>query len=72
MNSHGATSQKTAFFNLRIVSKTILMSIVLYWNETWSLILIEKCGPRVLSRIFGPKSDERCQNSEENCIRGAS
>jgi hypothetical protein len=32
--------------------------VVLYWSETWSLILSEEHTLRVLRRIFGPKRDE--------------
>jgi hypothetical protein len=41
--------------------KTIILPVVLYGCETWSLILKKKVRVfenRVLRRIFGPKSDE--------------
>jgi hypothetical protein len=38
--------------------KTIILSVVLYGHETWSLTLMEEFGNRVLRRIFGPKRDE--------------
>jgi hypothetical protein len=43
--------------------KSIILTAVLFWCETWSLILKEKHGLRVfekraLRRIFGPKRDE--------------
>jgi len=43
--------------------RTIILPVVLYGCETWSLILIEKRGLRmfengVLRRIFWPKEDE--------------
>jgi hypothetical protein len=52
--------------NLKIrigVYKTIILSVVLYGCETWSLTLREKhrlrvFENRVLRRIFGPKRDE--------------
>jgi hypothetical protein len=50
--------------NLKIkICKTIILPVVLYGCETWSLILREKhrlrvFENRVLRRIFGPKSDE--------------
>ena len=50
--------------NLKIkIYKTIILPVVLYGCETWSLILREECSLRVvenriLRRIFGPKTDE--------------
>jgi hypothetical protein len=43
--------------------KTIILPVILYGCETWSLILREEHRPRVfenriLRRIFGPKRDE--------------
>jgi hypothetical protein len=43
--------------------KTIILPVVLYGSETWSLILREEhrlgvFENRVLRRIFGPKRDE--------------
>jgi hypothetical protein len=49
--------------NVKIkIHKTIILSVVLYGCETWSLILREKRRPRVIEnrvlwRIFGPKKD---------------
>jgi hypothetical protein len=45
------------------IYKTIIMPVVLYGCETWSLTLREKCRlrvfeNRVLMRIFGSKRDE--------------
>jgi hypothetical protein len=45
------------------IYKTIILPVVLYGYETWSLILREKhrlsvVENRVLRRIFGPKRDE--------------
>jgi hypothetical protein len=45
------------------IYKTILLPVVLYWCETWSLTLREEhrlrvFENRVLRRIFGPKGDE--------------
>jgi uncharacterized membrane protein len=45
------------------IYKTIILPVVLYGCETWSLILREKhrlkvFEKRVLRRIFGPKRDE--------------
>jgi hypothetical protein len=45
------------------ICKTLILPVVLYGCETWSLILREEHGPRVfenrvLRRIFGPKRDE--------------
>ena len=50
--------------NLKIkIYKTIILPVVLYGCETWSLTLREEFGLRVfenriLRRIFGPKKDE--------------
>jgi len=50
--------------NLKIkIYKTIILPLVLYGNETWSLTLREErrlrmFEERVLRRIFGPKTDE--------------
>ena len=50
--------------NLKIkIYKTIILPVLLYGCETWSLTLKEECGLRVfenriLRRIFGPKRDE--------------
>ena len=50
--------------NLKIkIYRTIILSVVLYGCETWSLTLREECRLRafenwVLRRVFGPKRDE--------------
>jgi hypothetical protein len=48
--------------NLKIrIYNTIILTVVLYGCETWSLTLNEELGVfenRVLRRIFGPKRDE--------------
>ena len=50
--------------NLRIkIHRIIILPVVLYAYETWSLTLREKCQlrvseSRVLRRIFGPKRDK--------------
>jgi hypothetical protein len=50
--------------NLKVkIYKTIILPVVLYGCETWSLTLREEhrlrvFENRVLRRIFGPKSDE--------------
>jgi hypothetical protein len=58
--------------NVKIrIYKTIILSVVLYGFETWSLTLSHiDCENRVLRRIFGPKRDEvtgdwRKLNNEE-------
>jgi hypothetical protein len=43
---------------IRIYNKTIILPVVLYGCETWSLTLIEEHRLRVLRRIFRPKRDE--------------
>jgi hypothetical protein len=45
------------------IYRTIILPVVLYGRETWSLTLTEEHRPnvfenRVLRRIFGPKRDE--------------
>jgi hypothetical protein len=57
------------------IYKTIILPVILYWCETWSLTLREEHRLRVfenkmLSKIFGPKRDEvtggwRKLNNEE-------
>jgi hypothetical protein len=50
--------------NVKIkIYRTIIMPVVLYGCETWSLTLREECRlsvfeNRVLRKIFGPKRDE--------------
>jgi hypothetical protein len=40
------------------IYKTIILPVVLYECETWSLTLREEHRLRMLGRIFGPKRDE--------------
>jgi hypothetical protein len=57
--------------NVKIkIYRTIILPLVLYGCESWSLTLREECRLRVsenkvLRRIFGPKRDE---GSGEDCI----
>jgi hypothetical protein len=45
--------------NLKIeIYRTIILPVVLYGCETWSLTLREECRLRVLRRIFGSKRDK--------------
>jgi hypothetical protein len=66
-----ATIQSRTFLSSRLLSKnikiriykTIILPVVLYGWETWSLTLREEhrlrvFENRVLRRIFGPKRDE--------------
>jgi len=47
------------FKNLKIKTyRTIILPVVLYGCETWSLTLREERRLRVLRRLFGPKRDE--------------
>ena len=52
----------TSVFFMLCVSCTIILPVVLYGCETWSLILREESRLRVFEnrvlRIFGPKRDE--------------
>jgi len=62
--------------NLKIkIYRTIILPVVLYGCETWSLTLREECRlkvseNRVLRRIFGPKRDE-VTGMEKTTSRGA-
>ena len=69
-------------FNLKIkIYKTIILTVVLYGCETWSLTLREESRLRVfenriLRRIFGPKRDEnwewrRLHNEEHHSLYGS-
>jgi hypothetical protein len=52
-------SSKLLSKNLKIkIYRTIILPVVLYGCETWSLTLREECRLRVLRRVFGPKRDE--------------
>jgi len=57
-------SSSLLYKNLKIkIYRTIILSVVLYGRETWSLTLREErrlrvFEKRVLRRIFGPKRDE--------------
>jgi hypothetical protein len=45
--------------NIKVrIFKTIIMPVVLYGCEIWSLTLREEDRLRVLTRIFGPKRDK--------------
>ena len=64
-------SAKLLFKNLKIkIYRTIILPVVLYRCETWSLTLREKRKLRVfenmvLRRIFGPRRDEVTGGLEE-------
>jgi hypothetical protein len=57
-------SSRLLFKNVKIrINKTLVLPVVLYGRETWSLILREEhrlrmFENRVLRKIFGPKRDE--------------
>ena len=57
--------------NLKImICRTIILPVVLYGCETWSLTLREErklrvCENKVLRRIFGPRRDEITGEKEE-------
>ena len=61
--------------NLKIeIYRTIILPVVLYGCETWSLTLREErrlrvFENRVLSRVFGPKTDEVTGNGENYTMR---
>jgi hypothetical protein len=55
------------------IYKTIILTVILYGCETWSLTLREEhrlrvCENRVLRRIFGPKREMNRREVGENCI----
>jgi hypothetical protein len=55
-------SSAVKYLKIRII-KTIILPVVLYWCETWSLTLREEhrlrvFENRVLKKIFGPKRDD--------------
>jgi hypothetical protein len=58
------SSSNLLFKNVKIkIYRTIILPVVLYGCETWSLTLREECRlrvfeNRVLRRIFGPKRDK--------------
>ena len=56
------------------IYRTIILPVVLYGCETWSLTLREERGLRVfensvLRRVFGPKRDEVTGNGENYIMR---
>jgi hypothetical protein len=56
------------------IYKTIIVSVVLYGCETWSLMLREEHSlrvfeNRVLRRIFGPKRERRLGNGGSSTVR---
>ena len=60
--------------NLRIkIYRTIILPVVLYGCETWSLTLREESRLRVFEnrvlRVFGPKGDEVTGNGENYIMR---
>jgi len=59
--------------NIKIeIKRPIILSVVLYGCETWSLTLREEIRLRFLRRIFGPKQDNvreewrKLHNGERN------
>jgi hypothetical protein len=61
---HSLLSSRLLSRNVKVKTcKTVILPVVWYGCETWSLTLREEhtvrvFGKRVLSRIFGPKRDE--------------
>ena len=61
--------------NLKIkIYRSIIMPVVLYGCETWSLTMREErrlrvSENRVLRRIFGPKTDEVIKSGENYIMR---
>ena len=57
-----------------MINRTMILPVVLYGCETWSLTLREErmlklFENKVLRRIFGPKRDEVRENGEDNITR---
>ena len=46
------------YIGLLKIYRTIIMPVVLYGCETWSLTLREEHSLRVMRRVFGPKREE--------------
>jgi hypothetical protein len=69
---HNLLSSSLQLKNLKItIYRTIILPVVLYRCETWSLTLKEErklrvCDNRVLRRIFGPKRDEVTREWEKS------
>jgi hypothetical protein len=68
---HEKTASRFNSVNIRIY-KTVILPVILYGCETWSLALREEhrlgvFENRVLRRIFGPKRDE-VTGEWRNCI----
>ena len=56
--------------NLKIkIYRTIILPVVLYGCETWSLTMREERRLRVLRRVFGPKRDEVTGNGENYIMK---
>jgi hypothetical protein len=56
------------------IYRTIILPVVLYGCEAWSLTLREEsrlrvCENRLLRRVFGPKRDEVTVNGENYIMR---
>ena len=52
-------SSSLLYKNLKInINRSIILPVVLYGFETWSLTLREERRLRVLRSVFGPKRDE--------------
>jgi len=55
------------------IYRTIILPVVLYGCETWSLTLREECRLRVFEnrvlRVFGPQRDEVTGNGENDIMR---
>jgi len=68
-------SSRLLFKNLKIkIYRTIILPVVLYGCNTWSLTLREErrlrvFENRVLRRVFGPKKDEVTGNGENYTMR---
>jgi len=64
LSVHNILSSSLVTKNIKVeVYRTIILPIVLYGCETWSITLREECSLRVfenwvLRKIFGPKRDE--------------
>ena len=65
-------SCSSLYKNIKIkISRNIILPVVLYGCETWSLTSREERRLRVLRRIFGASRDKVMGGMEENTQRGA-
>ena len=63
---HNLLSSSLLSKNLKIkIYRTIILPVVLYGCETWSLTLREERRVRMLRRMFGAKREEVTENGKK-------